>query len=333
MNENESIKASERKLAASSSTLHAVREELRRCIVGQEEVLDELLVCLVAGGHALVEGVPGLGKTTMIKVLSGILDLSFSRIQCTPDIMPADIIGTHILIPNGSGANDIQFRKGPVFTNVLFADEINRATPKTQSALLEAMQEKNVTVGGTRYPLPDPFLVCATQNPIEMEGTYPLPEAQLDRFFFKIIINRPSPGEVLQIIDRTTGYEQAEPHSTASIEQLREIRETVLRIPAAPEVKNYAVRICEASHPDGSEAEWVRYIRYGSSPRGAQALVLGGKVFAFLDGRLNLSFEDVRRASLPALRHRIILSFRGEAEGIETEGIIEYILQNVSELE
>ncbi len=333
MNEDNSMRANEKKIAAAGSTLHAVREELRRCIVGQEEVLDELLVCLVAGGHALVEGVPGLGKTTMIKVLSGILDLSFSRIQCTPDIMPSDIIGTHILIPAASGANDIQFRKGPVFTNMLFADEINRATPKTQSALLEAMQEKNVTVGGTRYLLPDPFLVCATQNPIEMEGTYPLPEAQLDRFFFKIRINRPSPEEVLSIIDRTTGPEHAEPRSAATVEQLREIRDTALLIPAAPEVKNYAVRICEASHPDGIEAEWSRYIRYGSSPRGAQALVLGGKVFAFLDGRLNLSFEDVRRASRPALRHRIILSFRGEAEGIETEGIIGHILKSVSELE
>jgi len=323
----------EQKIQRSGKTLGKIRQEMRKSIVGQEKVLDELLVCLVTGGHVLVEGVPGLGKTTMIKVLSSILELSFSRVQCTPDLMPADIIGTNILVRSSAGQHDIQFRKGPLFTNILFVDEINRATPKTQSALLEAMQEKNVTVNGTTYPLPSPFLVCATQNPIEMEGTYPLPEAQLDRFFFKVYIQRPNRKELLQIVDRTTGRDVYIPSSVSSSAELSELKELVLNIPAADEVKDYAVRICEATHGEEDNSPWSNYIRYGSSPRGAQAMVLAGKVFALLDGRFNLSFEDVRQACVPALRHRIILSFKGEAEGIRTEQIIDHILRTVPELE
>ncbi|MFW6362090.1 MAG: AAA family ATPase [Spirochaetota bacterium] len=310
--------------------VQAIRNEIGKVIVGQSRVLDELMVCVLLGKHALLEGVPGVGKTTMIKTLADLFSLDFSRIQCTPDLMPADIIGTNVLVSQLDSPNEIQFRKGPLFTNLLLADEVNRATPKTQSALLEAMQEHQVTVGIETYSLPEPFLVLATQNPIEMEGTYPLPEAQLDRFFFKIRISPPSETELLEILERTTVPAPYRAAPVASLENLHAIRRLIYQIPAADEVKEYAVRIISASHQTGENDS--PYIRYGASPRGAQTLLLAGKAFAFAEGRLNLGFEDIRRAALPALRHRLILTFRAEAEGVRPEALIAEILKSVPEL-
>lgn len=314
----------------SLQNVQAIRDEIGKVIVGQTQVLDELMVCVLLGKHALLEGVPGVGKTTMIKTLADLFSLDFTRIQCTPDLMPADIIGTNILVSQLDSRNEIQFRKGPLFTNLLLADEVNRATPKTQSALLEAMQEHQVTVGVQTYPLPQPFLVLATQNPIEMEGTYPLPEAQLDRFFFKIRISPPSETELLEILERTTVPEPYRAAAVASLQSLHAIRRLIYQIPAADEVKEYAVRIIAATHQTGEHDS--PYIRYGASPRGAQTLLMAGKAFAFAEGRLNLAFEDIRRAALPALRHRLILTFRAEAEGVSPEALIAEILESVPEL-
>ena len=297
--------------------------------VGQENVVQEVVVALVAGGHVLIEGVPGLGKTLLVKTLSRVLDLSFSRIQFTPDLMPADIIGTRILHRSGDGHPEFTFQKGPVFTNILLADEINRATPKTQSALLEAMQEYHITTGGDEYQLDDPFFVLATQNPIEMEGTYPLPEAQLDRFFFKIRISYPEFKDLETIADLTTSDNSPSAQKVCSKENLLQIREAARKIIMSPEVKQYAIQLVLATHADspyGSEMA-KKYIRYGASPRGLQALILGGKVMALKNGRFNLSFEDIRKVALTALRHRILLNFEGEASNIETDQIITEILK------
>ena len=310
----------------------SIKEEIHRIIVGQEEIITEVLVCLLCSGHALIEGVPGLGKTSLIKALGEALCLNSSRIQFTPDLMPSDILGTNVLLrEESSGTNTIVFQKGPVFTQILLADEINRATPKTQSALLEAMQETSVTVGGLRYALDKPFIVLATQNPIEMEGTYPLPEAQMDRFFFKLVVPFPGTEDLHRIVERTTGEDLPSLSPKLSQEEILSYQKLIRSVPLAGPVRDYAVRIALATHPGKDGPAYKKYIRYGSSPRGPQSLVLAGKVFALLDGRVNVGFDDIRRAAKPALRHRMILSFEGEAEGITTDDIIDKILSGTEE--
>jgi MoxR-like ATPase len=304
--------------------LGRLKAEVQKIIVGHDEVITHILVSLFAGGHVLLEGVPGLGKTLLIKTLAETLNLSFSRIQFTPDLMPADIIGTNIIVEDANGRKHFQFQKGPIFAHLLLADEVNRATPKTQSALLEGMQEGSVTVSGTTHPLPSPFFVLATQNPIEMEGTYPLPEAQLDRFLFKLQVKYPALGELNEIIDRTT-----RPHDVMACQvmtgpEVSKYRDLVREVPIASHVRDLASRIVLATHPEWPHAPEVarRFVRYGSSPRGAQALVLGGKVRALSEGRYNVSVEDLTSMVLPALSHRIILNFDGEAEGIDVGELI-----------
>ncbi len=301
-----------------------LKQEVGRVIVGMEEVVESTLIALLAGGHVLLEGVPGLGKTLLVRTLAEALDLRFSRIQFTPDLMPADITGTMVLWEKPGGEREFQFQAGPVFANVILADEINRATPKTQSALLEAMQEHSVTVSGTTRKLEEPFLVFATQNPIEMEGTYPLPEAQLDRFFFKIRVDFPSLIELHEIMNRTTGHET--PHATkvATKEEILALCEIARQVSVAAHVQDFALRLVLATHPDQEHApETVkRFVRYGSSPRGAQALILSGKVRALIDDRFNVSVDDLRASALPSLRHRVLLNFEGRAEGIDPDHII-----------
>ncbi|HWL53072.1 MAG TPA: MoxR family ATPase [Chthoniobacteraceae bacterium] len=305
--------------------------ELEKRIVGQREIIEGVLVALLVGGHVLLEGVPGLGKTMLVRTLAEVADLEFSRIQFTPDLMPSDIVGTN-LIAGEEGTRMFEFQPGPIFANLVLADEINRATPKTQSALLEAMQEHHVTVGGRQHPLSEPFLVLATQNPLEMEGTYPLPEAQLDRFLFKLKVAYPSADELHTILDRTTGGEHA-PLKKVSGDAagLLRWRAFVREVPMAREVQERAVQIVLATHPDRPEAseKAKRYVRYGASPRGAQALILAGKIYALLDGRFHVSRADLERAVLPALRHRVLLNFEGEAEGISTDEILCDIVSRV----
>ena len=310
-----------------------LREEIGRIIVGHEEAVTQILVALFAGGHILVQGVPGLGKTLLVRSLAECLSLSFGRVQCTPDLMPADILGTTMIHESDDGGRTFRFERGPVFSHVLLADEINRATPKTQAALLEAMQESAVTAGGERHLLPSPFLLLATQNPIEMEGTYPLPEAQLDRFFFMVVLERPSVSELTSVIRRTTGEEVAAVEKVLDAEAVLAARALARRVDLPEPVAEYAARIVQATHPDeGGATEAVRrFVRYGGSPRAAQTLALAGRVNALLDGRPNASFEDVRRFAGPALRHRIILNFEGEAEGAETGRIVEELVETISE--
>lgn len=311
---------------------YAVLEaEIGKVIVGQREVIREVLVTLFADGHALLEGVPGLAKTLLIRTLAQSVNLDFSRIQFTPDLMPSDITGTNIIEEDESGRKSYKYIAGPVFANIILADEINRATPKTQSAMLESMQERHVTVFGEKRDLPVPFLVLATQNPLEQEGTYPLPEAQLDRFMFKILVDYPSEEELMEIIERTTGAVFVTPQPVLRGERLLEMKEIVRRVPAAPHVVRYAVRLVLASHPHEAIApESVRrYVRYGGSPRAVQALILGGKVLALLDGRFNVAYEDLKRLAPPVLRHRIILGFEAEAEGVQADRVIKDILASV----
>jgi MoxR-like ATPase len=314
----------------------ALRAEIGRAIVGHAEIVDGVLICLACGGHALLEGVPGLGKTTLIKSLGRVLDLPTSRIQFTPDLMPADIIGTNVLVQDaeagGGGRRLVRFQRGPVFACIVLADEVNRATPKTQSALLEAMQEQAVTVGGTTWPLEAPFIVLATQNPIEMEGTYPLPEAQLDRFFFKLALEYPSAAEVAEIIERTTTGVKVALERVMGAAEVEEIKQLVREVPVAEPVRDYAIRLALATRPGSPTATDLvsRYVRYGSSPRGPQALVLGAKARALFDGRLAAGCEDVRSAALPALRHRLLLNFEGEAEGVPAERIVADVLEKVA---
>jgi len=309
----------------------AVRGEIQKCIVGHEDVVDGVLFCLFAGGHALLEGVPGLGKTYLVRSLAQALSLKFSRIQFTPDLMPADIIGTNIVAEDDKGHRDFTFRAGPVFANIVLADEINRATPKTQSALLEAMQEHTVTSGDKTYKLEEPFLVMATQNPIEMEGTYPLPEAQLDRFLAKLTVNYSGREELITILERTTQGINVKPEPVTDGATIMRLRQFAHELVAAKHVKDYAVRMVLATHPGSPYASEMtnKYVRYGASPRGAQALMLLGKIRALLAGRFNLAFEDVAASALPSLRHRIILNFEGEAEGITSDAVIEDILKRV----
>jgi MoxR-like ATPase len=308
-----------------------IEQEVGRVIVGQKDLVRQAMICLLANGHALLEGVPGLGKTMLVRTIADVIDCSFNRIQFTPDLMPADITGTNILIEEG-GSRVFRFQPGPVFANLVLADEINRATPKTQSSLLEAMQEHQVTVARQRYPLEPPFFVLATQNPLEMEGTYPLPEAQLDRFLFKIMVPFPSEDDLVQIVDRTTGSDVPAAGKICTAAEIVEMQRLARAVPIAPHVAAYAVSVLSATHPDQPRApEIVRdYVRYGGSPRGAQALVTAGKIGALLDGRFNVSVDDIRAAALPALRHRVILNFEGEAEGITPEAIVRSVLDSVA---
>ena len=323
--------ASEQSAEWFRSTFERVRSEVRKVIVGQDELVEGVLVGLAANGHVLLEGMPGLGKTLLVKSLSQALSLQFSRIQFTPDMMPADVTGTNILSQAESGARSFEFRRGPLFANIVLADEINRATPKTQSALLEAMQERSVTVGGKRHDLEEPFLVMATQNPVEQEGTYPLPEAQLDRFFFKLLVPYPSKAELAEVVHRTTSGTHQEPSQVASREEVLQLRSVVREVPLAQNVLNYGLSLVVGTHPEGEGATQVasRYCRFGSSPRGAQSLITAGKVFALLDGRFNVSKEDLKRAAKPALRHRILLNFEAEADGMTPDRVLEDVITAV----
>ncbi|MCP5152965.1 MAG: MoxR family ATPase [Ectothiorhodospiraceae bacterium] len=309
--------------------LTAVRRQVERRIVGHQDLIEGVLACLLSGGHVLLEGVPGLGKTLLVKTLGDALHLEFARIQFTPDLMPADILGTQMVLQDEEGRRHFQFQPGPVFTQLLLADEINRATPKTQSALLEAMEEKRVTVGRTEHPLAQPFMVLATQNPIEMEGTYPLPEAQLDRFMLKLEARYPSAAELAQIVDRAAGAAPAAVTPVLTGEELDTVKSMVRSVVVAGHVKDYAVRLVLATHPDnaGSPSGTRRYVRHGASPRGLLAMIMAAKAYAMFDRRLNVSFEDLDAAAAPALRHRILLNFEGEAEGIGVESLIEEIVR------
>jgi MoxR-like ATPase len=308
----------------------AIEREVGKVIVGQRELVRQTLTGLLANSHVLLEGVPGLGKTMLVRTISDVIDCTFNRVQFTPDLMPADITGTNILVEEG-GQRIFKFQPGPIFANLVLADEINRATPKTQSSLLEAMQEHQVTVARNRYPLDPPFFVLATQNPLEMEGTYPLPEAQLDRFLFKVMVPFPSEEDLIAIMDRTTGATSTSASKIADAAEIVEMQRLARAVPIAPHVTAYAVGLLAATHPDQPRApQLVReYVRYGGSPRGAQALVTAGKIYALLDGRFNVSIEDIRAVTLPALRHRVILNFEGEAEGITPEAIVRAILDAV----
>jgi len=303
--------------------------EVSAVIVGMEDVVKSTLIALVSGGHVLLEGMPGLGKTLLVRTLSDALDLGFSRIQFTPDLMPADITGTTVLWEKPGGEREFVFQPGPVFANVVLADEINRATPKTQSALLEAMQEHSVTVAGTSRLLEEPFLVFATQNPIEMEGTYPLPEAQLDRFLFKIRVDFPSLAELHEIMNRTTGDHTGAAEKVASRDEILELCRLVRQVPVAQHVQGFALRLVLATHPDSDEAPETtqRFVRYGASPRGAQALILSAKVRALMDQRFNVATDDIKASALPALRHRVVLNFEGRAEGIDPDDVVAAALQ------
>lgn len=306
-----------------------LKTEIQKRIVGQDAVLDDLLIAFFSGGHVLMEGVPGLGKTLLVRTLAEVTDLEFSRIQFTPDLMPSDIVGTKLIVEDPEGRKRFEFQKGPVFANLVLADEINRATPKTQSALLEAMQEHHVTVGSETHALPSPFLVLATQNPLEMEGTYPLPEAQLDRFMFKVIMTYPTAEELRLIFNRTTGDENLTPGSIpAGTDKLAKFRKLIRQVPVATEVEDAAITLILSTHPDQPKSPEAvkKYVRYGASPRGGQAVLWGAKILALLDGRYHVSREDLKRIAPAALRHRIILNFEGEAEGMTTDELIKQLL-------
>jgi MoxR-like ATPase len=309
-----------------------ITREIGKRIVGNDDIVGLTVTSLLAGGHVLLEGIPGVGKTSLVHTLADVMHLTFSRIQFTPDLMPADIVGTNV-ITEEHGTKRFEFAKGPIFAHIVLADEINRATPKTQSALLEAMQEQSVTVGKQTYPLLPPFFVLATQNPIEMEGTYPLPEAQLDRFTFKLRVEPPAREELHGILDRTTGSEEPAVRPVLGRERLLEMRALVRQVPVARPVQDYAVRLIEATHPSRSSvAEVKRFVRYGSSPRGAQSVMLAAKIEALRDGRFAPSFADVRRVALPALRHRVLLNFDGEAEGVTADAVVNAVLAALPEL-
>jgi MoxR-like ATPase len=312
-------------------TAAAIEEQVGRVIVGQRALVRHTLVTLLAGGNALLEGVPGLGKTMLVRTLADAVDCAFSRIQFTPDLMPADIVGTNLVVEDEAGHRHFQFEPGPIFANLVLADEINRATPKTQSAMLEAMQEHSVTVAKVTRHLPEPFFVLATQNPLEMEGTYPLPEAQLDRFLLKIDVPFPSAGELVEIANRTTGADLLQAEPVADGETIVAMQALARGVPIADHVTAYAASLLVATHPadPGAPGAVRRYVRYGASPRGMQALILAGKILALLDGRYNVAFDDLRQAALPALRHRLILNFEAQAEGVTPDAVVDAILDQV----
>ncbi|MDX9719098.1 MAG: MoxR family ATPase [Myxococcota bacterium] len=308
-------------------------DEVGKMIVGQRSIIDGVLTCFVADGQVLLEGVPGLGKTMLVRTLSEAVDCQFSRIQFTPDMMPSDIIGTNMIVESEDGQKEFRFQRGPVFTNILLADEINRATPKTQSALLEAMQEKSVTVGTQTLKLDAPFFVLATQNPLEMEGTYPLPEAQLDRFLFKLNVDFPTRDELHSIMERTTSKSTPKVEAVIQKPRILEMRQLAREVPVAKHVMDYALKLVLATHPDSAEAVEAtrRYVRFGSSPRGAQSIIMAAKIHALVRGRFNVSAEDIRHVALPSLRHRVILNFEGEAEGVHADQILQEILKKTAE--
>jgi MoxR-like ATPase len=310
-----------------------LRSEIGKVIVGQDDIVEGTLTALIAGGHVLLEGVPGLGKTLLVRTIADALHLTFNRIQFTPDLMPADLVGTNVVLVAPDGSRRFEFQRGPVFANVVLADEINRTTPKTQSALLEAMQEHHVTVGGHTYPLPEPFFVLATQNPLEMEGTYPLPEAQLDRFFFKLLVKFPSFADMEAIMDRTTEMANPKAERVLDGERIQALAALVRQIPVAPEVRRYAISVVMATHPDNDLAAPMtrQFVRYGSSPRGAQSIILAAKLRAILDGRYHVARDDVRAVAPMALRHRIILNFEGQADGVPTDAVVANVVKTVAE--
>ena len=310
---------------------NGLREEIGKVIVGQEAIVDGTLNALFANGHVLLEGVPGLGKTLLVRTLSQVLDLSFNRIQFTPDLMPADVLGTNMVHETDDGKRAFEFQHGPIFAHLVLADEINRATPKTQSAMLEAMQERSVTVGGKIRKMDLPFFVLATQNPIDQEGTYPLPEAQLDRFFYKLLVGYPTAGELSEIVTRTTEGSSVQVSKVVDGATLIELQQLVQQVPVASHVKDYAIRLILATHPNTETALDItnQFLRFGSSPRGAQALLLGAKVRALTEGRFNVSFDDVAVVATPALRHRLIVNFEAEAEGVTTDIVLDKIMADV----
>jgi MoxR-like ATPase len=334
----QSVDEIEQRIVNARRTFDGLRAEMARMIVGHEELVEQVFIALVCGGHCLLEGVPGLGKTLMVRSLGETLSLSFSRIQFTPDLMPADITGTNMLTDDPSGRKIFEFQRGPLFAHIVLADEINRATPKTQSALLEAMQEQSVTVGGKMHRLENPFMVLATQNPIEMEGTYPLPEAQVDRFFFKLLLQFPSRAELSRIADLTTAAPPSALREVLDAAGILEMRQWVREVPLADVVKDYAVRLVLSTHPqqkqaNGSGGLAQRFVMYGSSPRGLQSLILAAKGRALLAGRPNVSFEDIRSLLLPSLRHRLILNLEADAEGVNAEKILSEVAEQVPEVE
>lgn len=325
------MKALEEQFTTFTAWFNRIKDEVGKAFVGQAELVEQVLICLFCRGHVLLEGLPGLGKTHLVKSLSGVLDLKFSRIQCTPDLMPADVVGTNMLLENSGGIQGFRFERGPIFANVVLVDEINRATPKTQSAFLEAMQERRVTVLGTTHPLEEPFLLLATQNPIELEGTYPLPEAQLDRFFFKLKVSYPGLNELSRIMDLTTSEETGTTARICGREELAEMSELVRKVKIAEDVKRYALRIVLATHASAAEAtDRIRkYVNYGASPRAAQSMVLAGKAKALIAGRYNVSWDDLRAVALPALRHRVLLNFEGEVAKVTTDELLGELLTRI----
>ena len=325
------MQALQARFATFTDLFAQLKSEVGKAFIGQPDLVDHILICLFCRGHVLLEGLPGLGKTLLVKLLSNVLDLKFTRIQCTPDLMPADVIGTNMLIEDSRGIQRFEFQSGPLFGNIVLVDEINRTTPKTQSAFLEAMQEQKVTVLGKSHTLEEPFLLLATQNPIEMEGTYPLPEAQLDRFFFKLKVEYPSVDELSRIIDLTTTGDTPEIRHISDRETLREMSALVRKVKIAEDVKRYAVRITLATHPNSPEAieEVKRYVNYGASPRGAQSMVMAAKVKALAGGRYNVSYDDLREIALPSLRHRILLNFEGEVAKVTSDDVIGDILKRI----
>jgi MoxR-like ATPase len=323
--------STESKIQAFRQTWTQLRSEIGRVMVGADAIVEGTLTAIFAGGHVLLEGVPGLGKTLLVRTLSEVLDLSFNRIQFTPDLMPSDILGTNLVVENPDGRREFQFQRGPIFAHIILADEINRATPKTQSAMLEAMQEKQVTAAGEIRRLAEPFFVLATQNPIDQEGTYPLPEAQLDRFFFKLLVGYPTAAELTEVINRTTEGNKPELKKVVDGAGLMDLQKLVREVPVATHVKDYAVRLVLATHPKTDTAVPVsnQYLRFGSSPRGAQSLILAGKVRALSQARFNVSFEDIQAVAPATLRHRLILNFEADAEGITTDHLIAQVLKDV----
>jgi len=323
--------STEEQIASFRDTHARLQAEIGKVMVGQDEIVSRTLIAIMAGGHVLLEGVPGLGKTLLVRTLGEVLDLSFNRIQFTPDLMPADILGTNMVMEMPDGRRQFEFQAGPIFAHLLLADEINRATPKTQSALLEAMQERQVTAGGEVRKLAAPFFVLATQNPIDQEGTYPLPEAQLDRFFFKLLVGYPTASELTEVLSRTTEGIQPKVEKVLDGAGLLELQQLVRNVPVARHVKDYAVRLVLATHPQTETAQPItnQYLRFGSSPRGGQTLLLAGKVRALTDGRFNVSFDDIQAVAASAFRHRLILNFEAEAEGITTDHVIAKIIEEV----